>query len=198
MIIYLFPIIACFIGWATNYIAVKMLFHPREPMNFLFFTIQGVFPKRQKKLAEELGKIVAEELFSMSDVREHMNSENMTELIREIAEPKIESFIHEKLIAAVPMAAMFVNGPLGETIKKQIMDEIASVADEFKGKFLDKMESEIDIKKVVYEKVTHFSSDKLEEILFAIMKKEFRFIEFIGGVLGFLIGLVQTLLVIYM
>ena len=44
---------------------------------------------------------------------------------------------------------------------------------------------------MVREKVSSFSSDKLEEILFAIMKREFRFVELVGAVLGFLIGSVQ-------
>jgi uncharacterized membrane protein YheB (UPF0754 family) len=46
----------------------------------------------------------------------------------------------------------------------------------------------------VVEKVSGFSSDKLEEILMSIMSKEFRFVEIIGGILGFLIGLLQVAL----
>jgi uncharacterized membrane protein YheB (UPF0754 family) len=46
----------------------------------------------------------------------------------------------------------------------------------------------------VREKVESFSSDKLEDMLFSIMKKEFRFIEIVGGVLGFFIGLLQLLI----
>jgi uncharacterized membrane protein YheB (UPF0754 family) len=42
--------------------------------------------------------------------------------------------------------------------------------------------------------VSNFSSDKLEEILNAIMSKEFRFVEIIGAVLGFLIGCMQILI----
>ena len=53
---------------------------------------------------------------------------------------------------------------------------------------------DLDIEKIVIEKVNNFSSDKLEQILFSIMKKEFRFIEIIGAVLGFVIGLLQILL----
>ena len=44
---------------------------------------------------------------------------------------------------------------------------------------------------MVTDKVSNFSSDKLEEILQSVMKKEFKFIEIIGGVLGFVIGLIQ-------
>jgi uncharacterized membrane protein YheB (UPF0754 family) len=54
------------------------------------------------------------------------------------------------------------------------------------------LEENIDVEKLVREKVEAFSSDKLEQILFAIMKKEFRFIEIIGAVLGFIIGCFQV------
>ena len=36
--------------------------------------------------------------------------------------------------------------------------------------------------------------DKLEEVLNNIMSKEFRFVEVIGAVLGFIIGLLQVLI----
>ena len=57
-----------------------------------------------------------------------------------------------------------------------------------------RLEENVDVEKLVRDKVEAFSSDKLEQILFAIMKKEFRFIEIIGALLGFIIGCVQALL----
>jgi len=36
-------------------VAIKMLFHPREPRKFLGITFQGIFPKRQQQFAEKLG-----------------------------------------------------------------------------------------------------------------------------------------------
>jgi uncharacterized membrane-anchored protein YjiN (DUF445 family) len=48
--------------------------------------------------------------------------------------------------------------------------------------------------KIVIDKVAGFSSDKLEEVLNNIMSKEFRFVEIIGAVLGFIIGLLQVLI----
>ena len=67
-LIYLLPVIAAVIGWTTNYLAIKMLFHPREPKGFLGFTFHGVFPKKKAQIAEKLGELVANELFSMQDV----------------------------------------------------------------------------------------------------------------------------------
>ena len=56
------PFIGAGIGWVTNFIAVKMLFHPRKPLRLLFFSVQGVFPKRQQAFAHKLGAIVSDEL----------------------------------------------------------------------------------------------------------------------------------------
>ena len=47
-------VICAFIGWITNFIAIKMLFHPRTPVQIGSLTIQGIFPKRQKALALNL------------------------------------------------------------------------------------------------------------------------------------------------
>jgi len=48
---------------------------------------------------------------------------------------------------------------------------------------------------LVREKVQAFSSNKIEELLVGFMAQEFRFIERIGAVLGFLIGCIQVFLV---
>ena len=63
-ILLLIPFISAFIGWFTNWIAIKMLFHPKEPMNILGIKIQGIFPKNQQKFAQKLGTLVATELLN--------------------------------------------------------------------------------------------------------------------------------------
>ena len=64
-IVFALPVIAAGIGWITNFLAVKMLFHPKSEVKLLGLRIQGVFPKRQAALAQKLGDIVSEELFSI-------------------------------------------------------------------------------------------------------------------------------------
>ncbi|MBI34371.1 MAG: DUF445 domain-containing protein [Flavobacteriales bacterium] len=190
---FIFPFIGAITGWVTNWIAVKMLFHPKEPKNFFFFKVQGVFPKRQKVMAEKLGHIVASELFSIDDVVSKMKSSDNQEVIA-FVENKIDDFINVKLVASMPMLAMFLNDDLKSKIKSTLLTEITDVIPGVIDSYADKLKSEIDVKSVVYDKVVNFSSDKLEEILYSIMKKEFKFIELLGGILGFLIGLIQLII----
>ncbi len=64
-------------------------------------------------------------------------------------------------------------------------------------RYMGNLQAELDLEKIVTEKVSGFSSDKLEEILMSIMSKEFRFVEILGGVLGFIIGLLQVAITVW-
>jgi uncharacterized membrane protein YheB (UPF0754 family) len=89
------------------------------------------------------------------------------------------------------MIAFVLNDDLIQTVKQTFVGELKVFLNEITNKLALSVESDLDVHRIVEEKVMNFSSDKLEEILFAIMKREFRFIEVVGAVLGFLIGLVQ-------
>jgi uncharacterized membrane protein YheB (UPF0754 family) len=98
-------------------------------------------------------------------------------------------------IYAVCFVAMVLNAELIQTIKKHIIDEFKPLIDDLVAKLSNQLDSKLNIHQIVEDKVTNFSSDKLEEILFSIMRREFKFIELVGAVLGFLIGIILLLLI---
>ena len=193
-ILFLLPIIAALIGWITNYLAVKMLFHPRLPFSFLGITIQGVFPKRQKQLAEKLGVLVADELFSIKDVTKKLKELATNQESMELVGKRIEKTIREKLVKSFPMLAMFLTDDMVEKVTNLFKAELQDFLGESAQDLGNKLEKNLNVEKLVRHKVEAFSSDKLEEILFSIMRKEFRFIEITGAILGFLIGCLQLAL----
>ncbi|MCL6583108.1 MAG: DUF445 family protein [bacterium] len=52
------PFISALIGWFTNYLAVRMIFHPYQPLGLGPLKIQGLVPKRREELAISIGKTV--------------------------------------------------------------------------------------------------------------------------------------------
>ncbi|MEQ9440917.1 MAG: DUF445 family protein [Cyclobacteriaceae bacterium] len=194
MIIFTLPIIAALTGWITNFIAIKMLFHPREKVKILFFELQGIFPKRQNKLAEKLGKVVADELFSMDDVKSAITNPDNLKDVHQVIDEKLDDFLENRMMESMPMLYVFMSDEMRVKIKSTLQQELQMMLPDLINRFAEKIEKEVDVERTVYEKVVGFSSDKLEEILYSIMKKEFKFIEILGGVLGFLIGLIQIAL----
>jgi uncharacterized membrane protein YheB (UPF0754 family) len=194
MSIYLIPFISAFIGWFTNWIAIKMLFHPRQPMNLGFMTLQGIFPKRQRQFAEKLGKLVADELLSFEDIREKLTDPQKIKNIIPLVEDHLEHFLRVKLPEAMPVLSMFIGDTTIKQIKDVLVKELDTLFPMMIAQYLDNVKDELDLERIVTDKVAAFSSDKLEQILQGIMSREFRFVEIIGGVLGFLIGLLQLLM----
>jgi uncharacterized membrane protein YheB (UPF0754 family) len=194
----LLPIISAFIGWFTNWIAIKMLFHPKEPKRFLGITFQGIFPKRQLQFAEKLGHLVSAELINFEDIRSKLNNPAMIDKAMPMINERLDSFIKTKLTEHLPLVSMFIGNDTLNKVKESISQELRDSIPVMINQLGTEMEKELDIKQIVTNKVSAFSSDKLEEILNAIMKKEFVFVEIIGGVLGFLIGVLQLVMTTFL
>ncbi|MCG7858160.1 DUF445 domain-containing protein [Flavihumibacter sp.] len=188
----LIPVISAFIGWFTNWIAIKMLFHPREPFKFLGLTIQGIFPKRQQQFAEKLGKLVSEELLSFKDISHKITDPSNLDQLLPYVEDHIDNFLKVKLKESMPVVGMFIGDKTVGQLKAVFVEELRELFPTLMERYMVSLQEQLDLEKIVVEKVRSFSSDKLEEILLQIMAKEFRFVEILGGVVGLLIGMVQV------
>ena len=78
------------------------------------------------------------------------------------------------------------------------MQELEILFPQLMKSYAGHLQQELDLEMIVTEKVTAFSSDKLENILYQIMSKEFRFVEILGGVIGFIIGIIQVVITFLM
>lgn len=192
----LIPIISAFIGWITNLIAIKMLFHPRLPVKILGITIQGIFPKRQEQFAVKLGKLVSDELLSFKDIEQKITDPGNIKAMIPLIENHIDRFLREKLSETMPMLSMFIGDKTIDKIKEVFLGELENLFPVIMKSYLGKLQTELDLEAIVTEKVKAFSSEKLEQILYQVMSKEFTFIEIIGAILGFIIGLLQVVITV--
>lgn len=188
----LIPLISAFIGWFTNWIAIKMLFHPREPRKILGITFQGIFPKRQQQFAEKLGKLVSEELLSFSDIEKKITDPKNIQQLMPLVEEHIDQFLRKKLAEEMPIISMFIGENTIQQLKSVFLKELETLFPLIMQRYMGNLQQQLDLERIVVEKVAGFSTDKLESILVSIMSKEFRFIEVLGAVLGFIIGLLQV------
>jgi uncharacterized membrane protein YheB (UPF0754 family) len=196
--LYTIPFISAFIHWLTIWMALKMLFHPRLPKRILGLTFHGVFPKRQQQIAESLGKIVGQELLSFDDIEKTITNPENVQRILPLAEAHIDNFLRVKLKESMPMIAMFIGDKTINQLKEVFMKELEELFPVIMKNYVAHLKNDLDLEKIVVEKIANFSSDKLETMLNQILTKEFRFVEVIGAALGFFIGLLQIFLTLLM
>ena len=196
MLIYTMPIIAAIIGWFTNYLAVKMLFHPREKVRILFWDVQGIFPKKHQVLAQRIGKLVAEDLLSVKDIQEILTQPDNISKINQSIEDKIENYLTETFPEKYPTLAFFVSDKLKGRVRDAMMKELETMGPEVMNETIENLESSLDIESFIKDRVSKFSLERMEQLIQGILASEFKFIEFVGGVLGFVIGSVQLAIVL--
>lgn len=192
------PLIAGMIGWFTNYLAVKMLFHPRHPKKVLGVTFHGVFPKRQAHVAEKVGQLVATELLASEDIFNKINSPENFAQIHEKLERKLEEYFEVTLVNKYPLASKLFPNRAKAKIQSEILIEVESYVPVLVNSQIRILEEKLDIKAMISDKVNELSSEKLEEVIWNILSTEFKFIEYVGAVLGFTIGLIQVLLAYFL
>jgi uncharacterized membrane protein YheB (UPF0754 family) len=187
------PIIGAFIGWITNWLAIKMLFRPRKPVKILFITFHGIFPKNKPRIAEKLGIIVQRDLINFSDIRNRLLDADALANFRDEIAIRVENAIRDRIEKSAVLDVI-VPDQLIQSVHKTIVDEIERNLPDVIGSSIDKIEQKLDIQELVRNKVAMFSDEKLEQLLLDITSKEFTFIELIGAVLGFIIGIIQLLI----
>jgi uncharacterized membrane protein YheB (UPF0754 family) len=190
----LLPLISAFIGWFTNWIAIKMLFHPREPKRILGITFHGIFPKRQRSFAEKLGKMISAEFLSYEDIENKIADPKNLQNLLPLVEAHVDKFLQDKLSDEMPFLSLFIGEKTRRSLKNIFMKELETLFPQIMKSYAKHLEEELDLEKIVTDKVSKFSSDKLEAILYQIMSKEFRFVELLGGIIGFMIGILQVLI----
>lgn len=190
-------VLACvgaLIGWTTNVIAIKLLFRPLLPMNILGFKIQGVIPKRRLEIAKSIGETVEQELLSTEDIIEEILAGTDKKDVVDTIKKKIISITEGKLPSFIPSA---FSGMINKYIEDIIDSEGEKLLDEITESLIHKATSSVSISKMVEEKISLFELEEIEMMVLKIAKSELKHIEYLGGVLGFMIGLSQGLILLF-
>ncbi len=66
------PIVASFVGWATNELGMWLIFEPAEKRKFGPITMQGLFARRQVEAADTYAEIIAEDVITLKHIGDHL------------------------------------------------------------------------------------------------------------------------------
>lgn len=185
------------IGWITNILAIKLLFRPFDPINIpiINFKIQGLIPKRKAEIAKSIGETVETELLSIEEIIDKLIQNNNKEEILVLLKEKITEIVLEHLPSIVPSS---FKGMILSYINDVIDKEGEAIIEEFIEKMVDKATSNIELSKMVEDKINQFEMEELEKIVVSIAKTELKHIEILGGILGFIIGIFQGIIILFL
>ncbi|MGL4391962.1 MAG: DUF445 domain-containing protein, partial [Fusobacteriaceae bacterium] len=176
--------IGALIGWATNFLAIKMLFKPRREINFLLFKLQGVIPKRKHEMGQKIAAVVKEQVISMSDILNSIDKQKLEQALGDMVDKALEGKVQEELKRNFPMLAMFLSDSVLEKIQNSIKNMVMRDKEEILSSLFLALEKNVNMEEIIVKNVDAFSLEELEKITLTLAKTEFRHIEVVGAILG--------------
>ena len=177
-----FPVIGAAIGAITNDIAIRMLFRPYKERRIgswrLPFT-PGLIPSQRTTIARNIAQTFEEKLLSTQEVHAFFSGE--------IVRAKVELKVSEMLDSLGPLAA--VARGFQPMITDKLLGGLEEMAEE-----ATHDGSGFDVAQRIEDRINEMDIAHLEELILGFSRRQFRYITFFGGVLGFWIGLLQALL----
>lgn len=162
------PIVGAIIGYATNTIAIRMLFRPHQPKHLFRWQLPltpGVIPRHRQALAANIGDVVERELLSEDAVRDYTDY------------PEVRSTLEHLLrVNFVP------NRRLKERLYRFVVDQIA------------KHLNAIKVNELIKDRINQYDVHAMEGMILGVTQKHLKWISWFGAVLGALIGCLQLLL----
>lgn len=179
------PLIGAAIGYITNDLAIKMLFHPRKAVYIGKFHVPmtpGLIPKEKNRIAKSLGRAIADQLLNSEVLQNALFSDEMTDKLRgsidAIAERNRDNgaTVNEIMLkflseASVRQLKDSIKGGLQSTIEKFIRNEnigeraadalLDYAREQIQGTFLGMFGSMLDEK--MRDKIADMINDMLDE-----------------------------------
>ena len=188
------PVIAALIGWATNWLAIKMTFYPIEFFGWPpYLGWQGIIPSKARKMALISVDATIAKIGTVPQIFQQLDPNVLaTQLIHTI-NPRLEGYVNELMMSESPALWQSLPGPAKWLVYERARKALPALVMQVMDDIAQNVEQLLDIKTMVINQLT---ADKtlLNRIFLTCGYREFHFIVKSGLYLGFGFGLLQMLL----
>ncbi len=156
------PLIGAGIGYITNWIAVKMMFRPLNPVKLGNFTLPftpGIIPKNKERLAESIGDSISQNLLTEETLKNTLLSKDIKSKIKENIEKYLNSLDENSLTIKESLCKYISEENYVEVIKKLETKITSSIFDTL---------CEANLGKVISEQIAISAKEKLKGSILGI------------------------------
>jgi uncharacterized membrane protein YheB (UPF0754 family) len=186
------PAAGFFVGYITNWLALHLIFEPREPKQIGPFRIQGVFIKRQREVAASFADVIAGRVLTADNMMQHLSEGSNRQRVLDILESQVEESM--QVYERDAMVGMLVSKDKLQEAKADLLDRVrnADMSDSRQIKtFADQSHH---IRAQLEENLGALDADEFSGILRPVFQKDEWKLILAGGVIGTGIGALQVVL----
>ncbi|MEK6789143.1 MAG: DUF445 domain-containing protein [Pseudomonadota bacterium] len=195
---WIMPLFGGFVGWFSDWMALKMVFSPREPKRYFgLFTWQGLFLKRRKEVAVEYGALIADEVITARNIFAAALRGPLSDRLFNLIQKHVQSMVDEQAGLAQPLVVFAV----GSTPYRQMKVDIAAKLIERLPATLKHVEKyaddAMDVRNTLIKKMQEMTAEEFEGVLRPVFEQDEWKLIAVGAVLGFLVGELQVQMMLH-
>jgi uncharacterized membrane protein YheB (UPF0754 family) len=181
------PTVSAFIGWLTNWQAVKMIFWPAQRR----FGWQGIVYAHADKFATNLGQIAQRDLMSAEDMASRLDPDELERALAPSLDAETPAMIEAAAEVVQPGAWAKLPPPMKAMIVEQVKARTRTLARELAVELRPRAAQLLSVEQLVAGQLSGPNVDRLARLTMEIGRSEFKFIEYSGGIFGAIIGVAQ-------
>ena len=190
---WILPAAGFFVGYLTNWIAIRLVFAPREPVKIGPMTVQGLFHKRQTEVAEAFGRTVATRVLNADNIVTTVMESDGAAHMNRIVERRIGELITK--YEAHPMAALVLPEEERPALRAELLERIRTEWPKPGGFFHTFAAESVDLRGELERRMKALDRESYEGVLRpAFQQDEWKLIA-AGAVLGTIAGVLQLVFI---
>jgi uncharacterized membrane protein YheB (UPF0754 family) len=190
------PLFGLFVGYASDWLALKMLFHPKEPHRILWWTVQGRFLARQEEVTADYAAMMADRVLTPENFFDALLTGPYADALFQLVRRHVNRVLDEQAGAARPLVVMAVGSRQYEEMKRGVIRAIETELPVALAEARDYAEEALDIRNTVTQKMERMTPTQFEGLLRPAFQADEWILVTVGAALGFTVGLLQDLLLI--
>lgn len=196
--IWVIPLFGLFTGWFTDWLALKMIFNPKQPVRYLgLFEWQGLFLKRRKQVAARYGELVASEIVTPAAVIEAILKGPMSDRLFGLVQKQVQRTLDEQSGFAKPLVVFAVGSTKYQEMKRSVSEKVMQHLPETLSHMEAYAEEAMDLKNLMVEKMQELTEEEFEGLLRPAFQQDEWILITVGALLGFLVGELQVHVMIH-
>lgn len=196
--VWVMPIFGGLTGWLTDWLALRMVFEPKEPKRFFgVFVWQGMFIKRRKQVAAEYGRLIAKEILTPENVINGILHGPLSDRLADLVQKHVQNMVDAQSGIAKPFVVFTVGSKKYQEMKRTIAQRIVERMPETL-KHVEKYATDaMDIERTLSTKMQDLTAEQFEGLLRPAFQQDEWILITVGAVLGFMVGELQVFLMLH-
>jgi uncharacterized membrane protein YheB (UPF0754 family) len=192
------PLFGGFTGWFTDWLALKMIFNPKQPTRYLgLFQWQGLFLKRRREVSAEYGRLIAREVVTPHNIIEAVLRGPLSDRLYTMVQKQVQRLVDEQAGMARPFVVFAVGSAKYQSMKKMVSEELMKRLPDTMKSMESYAGQAMDIEHTMVSKMQELSPEEFEGLLRPAFQQDEWILIAVGAVLGFMVGEFQVFVMLH-